>query len=209
MHSKHRLQDSGKIVKNKFTEAEDVKLASLVRKYGDQDWKKISKEMGNRNARQCRERWKNYIAPTVRKDEWTQEEDELLMRKYRAIGPHWSQFRLHYKGRSVNDIRNRWLKLMRLERKGKSIKSIMRRSGSNQDMSTEYETENTTENEIENLSIKEIEGKVEDAKKEEVIEFEKKESTPFDFLTDNTTFNLFSNSGDDNFAIFQLLDFYY
>ena len=85
----------------------------------------------------------------------------------------------------------------------------MRRSGSNQDMSTEYETENTTENEIENLSIKEIEGKVEDAKKEEVIEFEKKESTPFDFLTDNTTFNLFSNSGDDNFAIFQLLDFYY
>ncbi|OHT12175.1 hypothetical protein TRFO_18183 [Tritrichomonas foetus] len=113
--------DEKRITKNKFTEAEDAKLAELVELHGDAEWKKISAEMGTRNPRQCRERWKNYIAPTVRKDDWTQEEDDLLMKKYRSIGPRWSQIRSHYKGRSVNDIRNRWLKLMRLEKKGKIL----------------------------------------------------------------------------------------
>jgi hypothetical protein len=78
--------------KHKFTPEEDERLAQLVMKYKESNWKAIAKELGSRNCRQCRERWKNYLSPNLNKEPWTALEDELLKRKYEEYGSQWSDF---------------------------------------------------------------------------------------------------------------------
>jgi hypothetical protein len=47
--------------------------------------------MAGRTVRQCRERWKYYLEPSINKLEWTPQEDQLLMEKHHDLGPRWAQ----------------------------------------------------------------------------------------------------------------------
>lgn len=97
--------------KSKFTKIEDEKLKQLVSQYGDKEWSLISKQMNDRNPRQCRERWFNYLCPKLTKEEWTMKEDYLLIKKFNDIGPHWNIISKSFINRSVNSVRNRYVKL--------------------------------------------------------------------------------------------------
>lgn len=101
------------VLKVKFTEEEDAKLQNLVMQYGTRDWIHISKLMGTRNPRQCRERWNNYVNPSLRTDPWTPDEDILLDAKYAEFGPRWNKISKFFKNRSDNNIRNRWMMISR------------------------------------------------------------------------------------------------
>jgi hypothetical protein len=100
-------------LKNKFTAEEDRILLELVRRLGDKDWINISLVIGTRNARQCRERYNNYLNPDLRKDEWTPDEDAILEQKYRQLGPKWNTIGKFFFHRSDNALRNRWMVLAR------------------------------------------------------------------------------------------------
>lgn len=100
-----------KIKKSKFTKEEDEKLCSLVKKYGQNEWAVISKQMKNRNPRQVRERWKNYLDPQINKEKWSNEEDSLLICKFNEIGPYWKKISLFFEKRSPNSVRNRFIKI--------------------------------------------------------------------------------------------------
>lgn len=97
--------------KYKFTKEEDEKLCLLVNHFGENNWSLISKNMKNRNARQCRERWKNYINPKLSKNEWTEEDDQFLIKKFQEIGPHWNKITQYFHNRSSNSVRNRFVRL--------------------------------------------------------------------------------------------------
>lgn len=94
--------------KVKFTKAEDAKLAMLVAEYSDNDWKTIADHMVPRTARQCRERWTNYVNPSLSKDPWTPEEDLLLIEKHKEFGNHWKIIEKYFNNRSKNNIKHRW-----------------------------------------------------------------------------------------------------
>ena len=94
--------------KVKFTRAEDAKLALLVREYSDNDWKAIAEQMAPRTARQCRERWTNYVNPELSKDPWTKDEDQLLIEKHNEFGNHWKIIEKYFPNRSKNNIKHRW-----------------------------------------------------------------------------------------------------
>lgn len=111
-------------VKVKFTPEEDKKLIDLVKSSKVQNWSEIALKLGGRNARQCRERWNNYLNPDLRTDPWTEEEDKLLMDKYRIHGTHWNKISKSFKNRSDNSIRNRWQLLVRhLEKRNNASNS--------------------------------------------------------------------------------------
>jgi hypothetical protein len=40
----------------------------------------------NRTAKQCRERWKNYLRDGIKKGDWTPQEEELIRDLYRTFG---------------------------------------------------------------------------------------------------------------------------
>ena len=103
-----------KAKKCKFTPEEDEKLKELVSLHGENDWSFIAKQMENRNARQCRERWRNYMNPKLCNDNWTPLEDQQLLERYNQIGPHWNVIGRAFPNRSINCVRNRVIKLLRM-----------------------------------------------------------------------------------------------
>jgi hypothetical protein len=106
-----RLKKGG--IKYKFTAEEDEKLKMLVLTHGTNSWSFISHLMGTRNHRQCRERWKNYLNPTLRNDPWTLDEDQILVEKYALFGPKWNKLATFFANRSDNSVRNRWQLILR------------------------------------------------------------------------------------------------
>jgi hypothetical protein len=102
----HRLSP-----RTKFTELEDLKLRNLVEAMPFVNWKVIGGLMGNRSPRQCRERYKNYLAPSVRMEPWTAEEDALLLEKHREIGPKWAQMTHFFNNRTAVGLKNRHVRI--------------------------------------------------------------------------------------------------
>ena len=100
-------------MKSKFSPEEDDFLTRLVLMNKNPNWNEIASIMRTRNARQCRERWKNYLNPELRCDPWSHEEDQLLIQKYNEFGSHWNKISKFFINRSDNSIRNRWQMLVR------------------------------------------------------------------------------------------------
>lgn len=91
-----------------FTKSEDEQLTGLVSRFGENSWKDIARLMPNRNTRQCKERWNSYLSPRINHEAWSEEEDYLLIQKYKEIGPKWVELSKYFKGRSDNNVKNRW-----------------------------------------------------------------------------------------------------
>jgi hypothetical protein len=104
------------IQKTKFTATEDLRLAELVTGYGVDDWKWIAQHMPRRSVRQCRERWLNYLCPSVRNGPWTEEDDALLLKKYAEFGSKWKDLTQFFQGRTEINIKNRYRTLARHRR---------------------------------------------------------------------------------------------
>lgn len=99
--------------KRKFTAAEDTLLLRLVQEYGTGDWKQISEHMEHRTGRQCRERWRNYISPDLKREKWTPEEDLLLIRAVEDIGKKWSKMTSYFPNRAGVSLKNRYRHLVK------------------------------------------------------------------------------------------------
>ena len=94
--------------RSRFTPDEDQKLRELALLYGGKKWQVIAEQMPGRNARQCRDRYSNYLVPGFFNGQWSPQEDEILLQKYRVYGPKWSKIMKFLEGRSANAIKNRW-----------------------------------------------------------------------------------------------------
>lgn len=110
-----------KRIKRIFSKEEDEKLVQLISEYGE-DWKLIAKNLGNRNVRQCRERWQKYLNPGINKDKWTEEDDELLMNEYKKLGPKWKRIAVKFLNRTDINVKNRYRKLERKKKKENRMK---------------------------------------------------------------------------------------
>lgn len=124
--------------KQKFTKKEDSQLIRLVKKFGTSKWEEISHHMERRTARQCRDRYNNYLSDNFKKGSWTENEDMLIISLYNKIGPHWLAISKSVPGRSGNDIKNRWHKT--LIKKINEYDKISNNSDSTQTEKTEIET---------------------------------------------------------------------
>lgn len=102
-------QISGKC-RRKFTYVEDETLKYLIFEIGLQNWVKIAEYMPGRTAKQCRDRFCNYLSEPHRLGPWEKEEDDILLSILSMIGPKWVEISKHIPGRSGNDVKNRWHK---------------------------------------------------------------------------------------------------
>ena len=104
----------GRFVKEKFTQVEDDLLKHLVGKYGTNKWNLIGSLMRGRNSRQCRDRWNHYLCDeNLKHDDFTKEDDELLMKLYSEVGHRWTIIAKHFERRNSVIVRNRIFKLLR------------------------------------------------------------------------------------------------
>jgi hypothetical protein len=94
------------VAKCKFTPQEDARLREVVERCGTNDWAEVARQMHPRNGRQCRERWTNYLNPTLQNCSWTAEEEILLDEKLAQFGPRWRAGTACFANRSRNSIKN-------------------------------------------------------------------------------------------------------
>ncbi len=95
------------IIKGRWTEEEDRMLVYLVSQ-GHKNWGKVAQHMPGRTSKQCRERWNNYLDPTLIHTPFTEEEDELLVRLQSEHGNKWAQISRHMPGRTENAVKLRY-----------------------------------------------------------------------------------------------------
>ena len=100
-------------VNRRFTKQEDYRLIELVQRLGENRWNLIARYMQNRNARQCKDRWNQYLSPNTNNTPWTQEEEEKLKRLYVELGGKWYEIAKRFNGRADSQIRNKWRTLLR------------------------------------------------------------------------------------------------
>ena len=134
---KMSFQNSDHYSKRRFTPAEDQIIQSLAKIEGSNDWNIIAQSVKTKSARQCRDRWNNYLNPNLNNTEWTKEDDDLLLQKFLKQGPKWKTFSLIFKGRSLNNVRNRCLKLIRRSKSKKNYLCQQNKASSNDESDEE------------------------------------------------------------------------
>jgi len=73
----------------------------------------VAQHVPGRTAKQCRERWYLCVDPTIRRDPWTQEEDELLVSLHKEFGNGWALISQQLPGRTENSVKSRYKSLER------------------------------------------------------------------------------------------------
>ncbi|OHT16487.1 hypothetical protein TRFO_41821 [Tritrichomonas foetus] len=94
--------------KAKWTPDEDNLLKMLVKKEGTNNWSLIAQSINGRTGKQCRERWLNQLRPELTKNNWTPQEDAILIHQQQIHGNMWTKIAQYLPGRSPNNVKNRW-----------------------------------------------------------------------------------------------------
>ena len=94
-----------------WTNVEDEILKAAISKYGGQQWARISSLLVRKTPKQCKARWTEWLDPSIRKTDWSKEEDEKLLHMAKLMPTQWRSI-AGVVGRTATQCLERYQKLL-------------------------------------------------------------------------------------------------
>nr|ABI73971.1 transcription factor MYBZ1 [Glycine max] len=95
---------------------EDEILLNYVQVRGEGNWRNLPKRAGlKRCGESCKQRWLNYLKPTIPRGNISLDEHELIIRLHKLLGNRWSIIAGRLPGRTEEEIKNYWNTYLRKE----------------------------------------------------------------------------------------------
>ncbi|KAB8342712.1 hypothetical protein FH972_022312 [Carpinus fangiana] len=82
-----------------------------VSKYGLNQWARVSSLLARKTPKQCKSRWSEWLDPSIRKIEWSKEEDEKLLHLAKLMPTQWRSI-APIVGRTATQCLERYQKLL-------------------------------------------------------------------------------------------------
>ncbi|BAT80052.1 hypothetical protein LR48_Vigan04g013200 [Vigna angularis] len=105
---------------------EDQILLKYVELTGEGNWTDLPERAGlKRCGESCKHRWLNYLKPTIPRDNFLWDEQELIIRLHKLLGNRWSMIAGRLPGRSEDEIKKYWNTYLskKVEEKKKVVRS--------------------------------------------------------------------------------------
>ena len=105
-----------------WSNLEDEVLKAAVMKYGLNNWSRVASLLARKTAKQCKARWYEWLDPSVKKTEWTKDEDEKLLQLAKCFPCQWRTI-APIVGRTANQCLQRYERLLDMAQSGGAASS--------------------------------------------------------------------------------------
>ncbi|CAK9158668.1 unnamed protein product [Ilex paraguariensis] len=97
------------VKKGPWTPEEDITLVSHIQEYGPGNWRSVPTNTGLlRCSKSCRLRWTNYLRPGIKRGNFTDDEEKMIIHLQALLGNRWAAIASYLPQRTDNDIKNYW-----------------------------------------------------------------------------------------------------
>ncbi|KAM7460173.1 hypothetical protein LguiA_035837 [Lonicera macranthoides] len=97
------------VKKGPWTPEEDIILVSYIQDHGPGNWRAVPTNTGLlRCSKSCRLRWTNYLRPGIKRGNFTDHEEKMIIHLQALLGNRWAAIASYLPQRTDNDIKNYW-----------------------------------------------------------------------------------------------------